>query len=180
MLYLAVRVFSGAVSSTGFWIGAVPILLHAADRLMETLRPIENSRLRRLMEESPQAPVSHLGRNDVHFEAVKVYFDFPKHCQFVISVLCFNMISIFAFEIECTHSWYTIRIPLFLCIVALGVILFRFVFLLYNGRFHPAEARPRATRRWERIAISSFVVVLGSQVVLRAIPTFCPASGCAH
>jgi hypothetical protein len=159
--------FGRVLHSAGVWIALMPVFFHAIDKAMERTPPFGEARMRQFMRNSPQTPVSELARNDDSLKAMMAYFDFEKACHLVISLTLFDALAVYAAEVECTGSFLQVRPVAFFLILFLLAALLIFLVLLRNGAFPPEQARPRATRGWERFAKRALVVVLFYDAWLR-------------
>lgn len=131
---------------------------------MERISPIREEKIRRLMFEDARTIVSSVGGSEANFNAVKTYFNFDKNCHFVITLIIFNILSLFIAQTECTgnllNGTYITLIPIFI----LFGLLVAFILRITNDRVNAAAIN--ATRRWEYTVIAAFVIVLGIEVYL--------------
>jgi hypothetical protein len=150
--------------TTPIVIAFLPILLHLIDKGMERFSPIRHEVLRGLMRDDPRQIVKSVGETEPNFDAVKTYFGFERNCHFVIALAVFNIISLYIAQAECTKSLLCatpITLPLIIIFV---IFLMIFLLGLANRRFSAAAVN--ATRRWERIAVGAFILVIAVEIAL--------------
>jgi len=139
-------------------IGLAPVLLHAVDKLLERFSPFNEEYIRKKIVSDPSRLVASVGQRRALFLRVKTYFYFEREFHFIITLVIFNILSLFVTQAECTHSVLQGRWPTFLGIVVLLLFLLVFLWRTLNNDFDPAAAHP--TRRWLRAALASFLVVM--------------------
>jgi hypothetical protein len=86
-------------------LAALPVILHAIDKAFEyKFTPFGKEKLREFMRKDVRVVVSAVGLTRANFNAVDTYFNFEKGCHFVITILIFNIISLFFAQIEFMNS----------------------------------------------------------------------------
>src|ERR1700688_2886540 len=92
-------------SAAPVMIGILPVLLHLFDKLLETFSPFSSQTLRRMMaDDKGNDLVKSIGKSEAAFEEVKSYFDFDRDVHLIVSLIAFNIFSLYVAQTECTHS----------------------------------------------------------------------------
>jgi hypothetical protein len=143
-------------------IGFAPIFLHIVDKLLERVSPFSEEYIQSALAADPSPHVSRVGRRGTEFRRIRTYFYFEREFHFIVSIVIFNVLSLYITQVECTRSWLQARAPTFIGIVALLLFLIAFLWRTLNGDFSPAAANP--TQRWQRAAFAAFFVVMAVEV----------------